>query len=98
MAVPAALSRPYGCGLALLGSDGLISLVFPLAVRRVIDTFNVEQVDWWISILVRPSRLRRYWREQRAVFANTRLGERVVTDIARLLWPCHRNGAVFMTI
>ena len=65
-----------------------ISLVFPLAVRRVIDTFNVEQVgllDQYFGAAIAISALLALGTAVRYSLV-TRLGERVVTDIRKAVF------------
>jgi len=65
-----------------------ISLVFPLAVRRVIDTFNVEQVgllDQYFGAAIAISALLALGTAARYSLV-TRLGERVVTDIRKAVF------------
>ena len=65
-----------------------ISLVFPLAVRRVIDTFNVEQVgllDQYFGAAIAIAALLALGTAVRYSLV-TRLGERVVTDIRKAVF------------
>jgi ATP-binding cassette subfamily B protein len=65
-----------------------ISLVFPLAVRRVIDTFNVEKVgllDQYFGAAIAISALLALGTAVRYSLV-TRLGERVVTDIRKAVF------------
>ena len=65
-----------------------ISLVFPLAVRRVIDTFNVEHVgllDQYFGAAIAISALLALGTAVRYSLV-TRLGERVVTDIRKAVF------------
>ena len=84
--------RPYrGLMLAALLALVLtasISLIFPLAVRRVIDTFNVEQVgllDQYFGAAIAIAALLALGTAVRYSLV-TRLGERVVTDIRKAVF------------
>jgi len=84
--------RPYRglmiAALLALVLTASISLVFPLAVRRVIDTFNVEQVgllDQYFGAAVAIAALLALGTAVRYSLV-TRLGERVVTDIRKAVF------------
>jgi len=84
--------RPYRglmiAALLALVLTASISLVFPLAVRRVIDTFNVEQVgllDQYFGAAIAIAALLALGTAVRYSLV-TRLGERVVTDIRKAVF------------
>jgi len=84
--------RPYRglmiAALLALVLTASISLVFPLAVRRVIDTFNVEQVgllDQYFGASIAIAALLALGTAVRYSLV-TRLGERVVTDIRKAVF------------
>ena len=84
--------RPYRglmiAALLALALTASISLVFPLAVRRVIDTFNVEQVgllDQYFGAAIAIAALLALGTAVRYSLV-TRLGERVVTDIRKAVF------------
>ena len=84
--------RPYrglmAAALLALVLTASISLVFPLAVRRVIDTFNVEQVgllDQYFGAAIAIAALLALGTAVRYLLV-TRLGERVVTDIRKAVF------------
>ena len=77
-----------GAALLALVLTASISLVFPLAVRRVIDTFNVEQVgllDQYFGAAIAIAALLALGTAVRYSLV-TRLGERVVTDIRKAVF------------
>ena len=84
--------RPYRglmvAALLALVLTASISLVFPLAVRRVIDTFNVEQVGLLDQYFVAAIAIAALLALGTAVRYSlvTRLGERVVTDIRKAVF------------
>ena len=98
-----AVLRPYrglmGAALLALVLTASISLVFPLAVRRVIDTFNVEQVgllDQYFGAAIAIAALLALGTAVRYSLV-TRLGERGCDRYSQgRFWPCHRNGAKFL--
>jgi len=84
--------RPYRglmiAALLALVLTASISLVLPLAVRRVIDTFNVEQVgllDQYFGAAIAIAALLALGTAVRYSLV-TRLGERVVTDIRKAVF------------
>ena len=84
--------RPYRdlmvAALLALVLTASISLVFPLAVRRVIDTFNVEQVgllDQYFGAAIAIAALLALGTAVRYSLVS-RLGERVVTDIRKAVF------------
>ena len=76
-----------------------ISLVFPLAVRRVIDTFNVEQVgllDQYFGAAIAIAALLALGNSG-AVFSGHASGRTGRYRYSQgCFWPCHRNGAKFL--
>ena len=84
--------RPYrsllwAAGLAL-GLTALVSLVLPLAVRRVVDNFNVEEnaiLDHYFAAALGIAALLALGTGLRYLLV-TRLGERVVADIRKAVF------------
>jgi ATP-binding cassette subfamily B protein len=79
--------RPYGWMIALAGialvSTAMMSLVLPLAVRRVVDNFDIAEsglLDGYFAAALGIAGLLAVGTALRYYFV-TRLGERVVADI-----------------
>lgn len=65
-----------------------VSLTMPLAVRRVVDTFSIEDgriLDWYFSAAMGIALLLAFGTALRYALV-TRLGERVVTDIRKAVF------------
>jgi ATP-binding cassette subfamily B protein len=95
--------RPYrglmAAALLALVLTASISLVFPLAVRRVIDTFNVEQVgllDQYFGAAIAIAALLALGTAVRYLLVTRLRGTRRHGHSQGCLWPCDRHGPQFL--
>ena len=84
--------RPHrglmGAALLALVLTAAVSLTMPMAVRRVVDTFSVEDgriLDWYFTAAMGIAVLLAIGTALRYALV-TRLGERVVTDIRKAVF------------